>query len=76
MMFFWPFLLVAGLVMLVVWAFRGGQGQVPMMGCMTGHGDMNRETQTKTAMDILRERYARGEITKDQYEEMGRTITS
>lgn len=74
MMFFWPFFLVVGLVMLVVWAVRGGQGQLPMMGCMMGHGDMSQQTQDKTAVDILKVRYARGEITKEQFEDIHRTI--
>lgn len=74
MMFLWPFFLIVGLVILVAWALRGGRGQLPMMGCMTGHGDMSQVTPTKTAADILRERYARGEITKEQYEDIHRTI--
>jgi len=74
MMFFWPFFLVAGLVMLVVWVLRGGQGRLPMMGCMMGHGDMNQEAQAKSAIDILRERYARGEITNEQFDDMRHTI--
>ena len=57
MMFFWPFLLVVGLVVLVVWVLRGGQGRPPMMGCIMGHGDMNQEMQAKTATEILRDAY-------------------
>ena len=74
MMFLWPIILVTALVALVGWALRGGQDQVPMVGCMAGHGDMGQAVQAKTAIDILRERYARGEITKEQFEEMSHTI--
>jgi len=29
---------------------------------------------TRSALDILKERYARGEITREEYQEMGRDI--
>jgi putative membrane protein len=31
-------------------------------------------SQTATALDILRERYARGEVTKDEFETAKRTL--
>lgn len=76
MMFFWPLFLIFGLVILVTWAARGGQGQLPMMGCMGGHAGMDHAAPEKSAMDVVRERYARGEINKEQFEEMSRALGS
>jgi putative membrane protein len=33
-----------------------------------------RETGTDTALEILRQRYARGELTRDEYEQMRRDL--
>lgn len=74
MMFFWPVFVIAGLVMLVAWALRGDHGQLPMMGCMPGHGDTSQLPPERTPLDIVRGRYARGEITKEQFEEMSRIL--
>ena len=63
MMLFGPLfiiLLVAALVALVVWVMRSGGGGLPQTG--------------RSALDILKERYARGEIDKDEFEEKRRLL--
>lgn len=62
MMFFWV-LVIGGIVLLVVWLFRQGQ-PAPASGPRNG----------QTALDILQERYARGEISRDEYEEIRREL--
>ena len=51
--------IIAGLVWLVVWAVRRFTG-----------GDFGVSSTGATARDILQVRYARGEITREQYHEM------
>lgn len=51
--------LLVGLVGLVVWLFRGGS---PAAAGPTG--------SVSRAEDILKERFARGELTREQYEQM------
>ena len=58
---FWV-LVIAGVVTLVVWLVRQGQGQ---------RGPVGGEDR---ALATLRERYARGEITQDEFEQMRRTL--
>lgn len=42
-----------------------------------GHGSMHPPTpQAKTPLDILKERYARGEIDEEEYEERRRVLES
>jgi putative membrane protein len=48
---------IVGIVWLVVWAVRRLSG---------GHGSDSRQTPT----EILQARYARGEITREQYQQM------
>ena len=55
---FW-FALLAGLTLLVVWAIR--RSRVPAATVSTAGVQ-------PTALEILQARYARGEITRDQYE--------
>ena len=62
MLLFWV-LVIGGIVLLVVWLFRQGQ---PAAATPGGRG----------ALDILKERYARGEITREQYEQMRRDLES
>ncbi|MCD6297037.1 MAG: SHOCT domain-containing protein, partial [Deltaproteobacteria bacterium] len=56
-------LMITGIVLLIRWLVQttGGRGQ---SGVGTG----------SKAMDILDERYARGEITRDEFESMKRDI--
>ncbi len=61
MMIFWLLILI-GLVLLVVWAIRQ---IVHREGVPTG---------TSRALEIVQERYARGEISREQYEQMRRDL--
>lgn len=61
MLLFWV-ALIAGAVVLVIWLVRQGQRGTPP----AGGGDR--------ALAILRERFARGEIDAEQYEQMRRAL--
>lgn len=37
-------------------------------------GGQERHKESQSALEILKERYARGEITREEYQEMGRDI--
>ncbi len=58
MLVFWV-LLIAGVVLLVVWGIR-----------QAGPGALAH----RRPLDILKERYARGELTREQYEQMRRDL--
>ncbi|HEY4673600.1 MAG TPA: SHOCT domain-containing protein [Thermodesulfobacteriota bacterium] len=58
---FW-ILVIVGIVLLVVWAVR-----------RVGGGE--RSKAEESALEILKKRYARGEITKEEYEEKKRDIS-
>lgn len=58
---FWA-LLLAGLVLLIVWLVRQQPG-----------AQSSRDVEDR-ALAILRERYARGEISQKQFDEMSRTL--
>ena len=62
MLFFWGLIIVA--IVLLVRGFGGRTG-----------GDTPRLPE-KTALDILRERYARGEIDKAEFEEKRRDLSA
>lgn len=59
MVVFW-LLFIGGIIALVVWALRA-------------YGPSSRSTETP--MDILNKRYARGEITQEEYERMKREVS-
>jgi putative membrane protein len=60
----WPhilcgILLIAGIVLLAVWLFRQSGAK---------------HTEQETALDILKKRYASGEIDKEEFERMKREL--
>lgn len=67
MMVLWVAVIVA-VVLLVVWLVRQTQGGAAAGPPEAGRGE--------TALDILKARYARGEIDKVEYEEKKRDLTS
>ena len=61
MLLFWG-LLIAGIVML--------------LRCSRGAGHGGKRDREKSALDILKERYARGEIERDEFEQKKRDLES
>jgi putative membrane protein len=61
MLLFWA-VLVAAIVMLMKYAL--------------GRGDAGRREREKTALDILKERYARGEIEREEFEQKKHDLES
>jgi hypothetical protein len=55
--------LMVGFVVLIVWAVGAAS-----------RGGTSREPERPTALDILRERYARGEITQLEFEQAKKTL--
>lgn len=62
----WIAILVMSSVVLIRW-LRGSRG-TPMMGCWHDHSG-------NTALNILKERYARGEIDKAEFEDKKKDLT-
>ena len=60
-MLLWWALIIAGIVVLVRW--------------LAGTSRDSHNIAGKTALDILKERYARGEINRETYEQMRRDLT-
>ena len=58
----WMLLFWGGLIILVIWGIK----KLSQKGGGGGEG--------KSALDIARERYARGEITKEQFEQMKKDL--
>ena len=56
-------LVMVGFVVLIVWAIGA-----------VSRGSTNHEPGRPTALDILRERYARGEITQQEFEQAKKTL--
>ncbi|HYL88841.1 MAG TPA: SHOCT domain-containing protein [Burkholderiales bacterium] len=60
MILFWA-LVILGIVALAKWLFSVGGGA---------------GSSGKSALDLLKERYARGEVSREQYEQMRRDLES
>ncbi|TAK80686.1 MAG: SHOCT domain-containing protein [Betaproteobacteria bacterium] len=65
MILFWA-LIVVGIVALAKWLFSAGGSS----------GSAGTGGSGKSALDILKERYAKGEINREQYEQMRRDLES
>jgi putative membrane protein len=64
MILFWA-LVILGVIALAKWLFSAGSS-----------GSPGASGSSKSALDILKERYARGEINREQYEQMRRDLES
>jgi putative membrane protein len=62
MILFWA-LIILGIIALAKWLFSAG-------------GSIGSGGSGKTPLDIIKERYARGEINREQYEQMRRDLES
>ena len=60
----WIFMILfwAAIILAIIWLYRQIRGTAPVGG--------------ETALDILKKRYASGEITKDEFNEMKKELTS
>jgi putative membrane protein len=65
-----------GIFMILLWVVIIGLGVWLVSGFVsrTNSQPPANLPQTEAAIDILKKRYARGEITKEQYDEMRRTL--
>lgn len=84
--FLWPLLLVGGVLAFVYWAIGDGGsvdkgGSVGKAGWLNDGGSVGRggsnvrgHVGSDPAIETLRERYARGELTDDGYEERRRRL--
>jgi putative membrane protein len=59
-MMLWPVVVIGGIVALAVLLVRGGRTETPTW---------RRDLSHQAPFDILRERFARGEIDRQEYEE-------
>ena len=66
MFLFWV-LIIGGFVWLIVWLARGGAQSA-------SRALTNTPTANQTPLDTIKARYAKGEITKEQFEEMKRDL--
>lgn len=58
---------IVGIVVLVIWAVRRFSSDGQISGLL---GQQNNRTSKVTPREIVEERYAQGEITREQYREM------
>ena len=63
---------VIGIVLLAIWLFRRFATSVPEQGSPNSY---NQSGIRQTPREILQVRYARGEITREQYHEMSSDLS-
>lgn len=63
-MIFW-ILVIIGVVLLIVWLVNQNK---------TSTESKDRDKSSDSSMEILKQRYAKGEITEDEFEEMKRKL--
>ena len=65
MILFW-----GGIIVLGVWAFRATMGGNPPRASNRPGDEARDRSSGDRALEILKERYARGEISREEYEEI------
>lgn len=69
-MWLWPLLLIVLIIALIVFLGRRYSAR------NFSSPDAGTDQSTETALDILKKRYAKGEITKDEFDRMKKDIVS
>lgn len=69
----WGWMVGGGIMMLVFWAIVI-IGIVALVRFLSDRSSATRLRETEAPIEILRRRYAAGDITKDQFEEMKRKV--
>lgn len=69
-MLFFGVLILVGITLLIIWLVR----VMSHRDEQSGGGGIGSHSGTATACDIAKQRYARGEIDREQYEEICRTV--
>ncbi|MGB4593570.1 MAG: SHOCT domain-containing protein [Coriobacteriia bacterium] len=72
LLFFFGLLVLIGVVLLIVWAIRASSRHGHETMGQTPHGPAGHEE----AIAIVKKRFASGEITKEQYDEIVRALGS
>jgi putative membrane protein len=70
----WGLILVVILVVILIYALAGRAGQRPSEPSSGSHREEKRDLETP--LDILKKRYARGEISREDFEQMKKDLSS
>lgn len=74
LMMLFPLMVIVGIAMLIVWAIRrtdeAALGRSDQEGWRDRDRGQYREARSDEALEIVARRYANGEITREQYDEM------
>jgi putative membrane protein len=71
-MWLFPMIMFGAMIIFFYLFFRRGGCRPPWWNS----GEHQREDGTDTALEILKKRYAKGKITKDEFEQMKKVILS
>jgi putative membrane protein len=70
----WGWVLIVILVVILIYALAGRTGQCPPQPSRGSH--MEEKQALETPLDILKKRYARGEISREDFEQMKKDLSS
>lgn len=70
----WGWVLIIILVVILIYALAGRAGQRPPQP--SGGSHVEEKQALETPLDILRKRYARGEISREDFEQMKKDLSS